>query len=121
MTRPQMWLRFVNVLLLVFLCLSHAKVENCQAQDAEALSRIDFAKHVLPILDAKCVSCHGAEKHESGLRLDSKDAAFRGGDNGPAIVAKDADGSLLLQVLTGEHASIERMPSARSRSTRCGA
>ncbi|MEZ6121478.1 MAG: DUF1549 domain-containing protein, partial [Pirellulaceae bacterium] len=109
MSNWQWWIRWAY--LLVFVATANVFTDRpCAAQKHGESGNIDFATHVLPILDAKCVSCHGAEKHESGLRLDSRDAAFRGGDNGPAIVAKDADASLVLQVLTGEHASIERMP-----------
>ena len=34
----------------------------------------DFVKDVRPILQRACFECHGAEKHESGLRLDRRDA-----------------------------------------------
>ena len=32
---------------------------------------VDFRRHVQPILDKHCVRCHGGEKSEKGLRLDS--------------------------------------------------
>ena len=69
------------------------------AQDASA--QVDFAKDVQPILAERCYSCHGAEKHKNGLRLDVRADALRGGDGGVAIVASDSDNSLLLKLVTG--------------------
>ena len=31
---------------------------------------VDFIQDVLPLLQTRCVSCHGRESQESGLRLD---------------------------------------------------
>ena len=45
-----------------------------------------FVEDVQPLLEAKCVSCHGPEKQEGGLRLDSLAAAREGGEQGPAVV-----------------------------------
>ncbi len=43
-----------------------------------------FEREVRPILVEKCLSCHGANKQEGKLRLDSRDAVLRGGEGGPA-------------------------------------
>jgi hypothetical protein len=55
-----------------------------------------FEARIRPILVEKCQSCHGAEKARSSLRLDSRSAALKGGDLGPAVVPGDPDASLLL-------------------------
>lgn len=52
-------------------------------------AKVDFAKDVQPILNQHCVKCHGAEKQKGKLRLDSRDAAIKGGKEGPALVAGD--------------------------------
>lgn len=59
-----------------------------------------YAKHIDPIFDSNCVSCHGAGKTEGGLRLDSYDGLMRGGKDGGVIVAGKPDRSLLLQRVT---------------------
>jgi mono/diheme cytochrome c family protein len=60
----------------------------------------DFARDVLPILRRSCFECHGPDKQKGGLRLDSKQAAFQGGDAGDAIVpGKPDDSELLRRVL----------------------
>ena len=63
-----------------------------------------FEKQVRPVLVARCLECHGAEKQKAGLRLDSRDAAVTGGDSGPALVPGKPDDSLLVRALsyTGE-------------------
>lgn len=58
-----------------------------------------FGAVVQPIFQQNCVSCHGPEKSKGGLRLDSLQAALKGGENGPAIVpSKPAEGLLLQRV-----------------------
>jgi hypothetical protein len=54
---------------------------------------VDFKTQISPILEKSCVSCHCVEKHKGGLRLDSREAAFKGGDDGVVIVAGDASKS----------------------------
>ena len=70
----------------------------------------EFHKNVQPLLIAKCVKCHGAEKQKGGLRLDEKSATFRGGDSGePVIVAGHAIKSRLMLLITSKDEN-ERMP-----------
>lgn len=45
-----------------------------------------FEERVRPVLATKCQSCHGAQKQESGLRLDSRAALLAGGDSGEKVV-----------------------------------
>ena len=46
---------------------------------------VDFVRDVRPLFEARCWKCHRASKHESGLSLHCKEAAFAGGDNGKAF------------------------------------
>ena len=57
---------------------------------AAAEGKVDFAKDIKPILEQQCIKCHGAEKQKGKLRLDSREAALKGGKGGPAFVAGDA-------------------------------
>lgn len=70
----------------------------------------DFARDIQPLFADRCHSCHGDKKQESGLRLDDRAAALKGGDHGPLLVPGKASDSLLLQVVTGTHPDIGRMP-----------
>jgi len=53
-----------------------------------------------PILDARCVACHGGT---AGLYLDSYEGLLAGGNLGPAIVPGNAEGSLLVQLQHNGH------------------
>jgi mono/diheme cytochrome c family protein len=59
-----------------------------------------YARHIHPILDAKCVSCHGASKKQAGLRLDFYDLLMKGGRDGTVVAPRNPDQSLLLQRVT---------------------
>ncbi|MBX3412646.1 MAG: PSD1 domain-containing protein [Pirellulales bacterium] len=72
-------------------------------------AEIDYARHVKPVLQARCYACHGALKQESGLRLDTVEFARRGGDSGAAIEPGDAAASLLVERISADDASL-RMP-----------
>ena len=63
---------------------------------------IDFKKDVQPLLESRCVTCHGAEKQKSSYRLDSKGAALKGGEtHSPAIKPGDSAGSPLIHLVAG--------------------
>ena len=71
---------------------------------------------VAPIFAKNCISCHGPSKQKSGLRLDRKADAFKGGDSGAALRPHDAGGSLLFQLVSGQ--DLDRiMPPTGKRLT----
>jgi uncharacterized membrane protein len=51
--------------------------------------RSQFQLTVAPILENRCVSCHGPTKIKGSLRLDSPESILAGGDVGPALLAAD--------------------------------
>ncbi len=58
-----------------------------------------FNEAVLPILNAKCASCHGEDKQKGKLRIDSFEAIMKGGSEGTSVVAgKIEESTLLLRV-----------------------
>src|SRR5262245_52672271 len=45
-----------------------------------------FEEKVRPILEVRCLKCHGDNgKAKGGFRLDSRDAVLKGGELGPAV------------------------------------
>ena len=56
-----------------------------------------YAKHINPVLDSNCVTCHGEAEVKGGLRLDSYESLMRGGKDGAVIVPGSPDKSVLLQ------------------------
>ena len=63
--------------------------------------KIDFVKDVRPLLQKHCLQCHGEKKQESGLRLDGKEAALRGGDFGKVIEVGNSAKSRLIAFVAG--------------------
>ncbi len=53
------------------------------------------------ILRDRCAGCHGVAGMQGKLDLRTREAAMSGGAHGPAIVAKDADASLLIRAVEG--------------------
>jgi mono/diheme cytochrome c family protein len=83
----------------------------CHARLALAAANVDFGAQVFPILDKSCISCHGPDKKKGGLRLDSKAAAFKGGDDGIVLIAGDAAKSDLYRRITLSEGSDDVMPN----------
>lgn len=100
----QRLLRALAQTLLLFSILFVASV--CVANDPAGLEF--FEKQVRPILVTHCESCHGAEKQESGLRVDSLQSLIKGGEYGPAIVPGNPKESLLISAVN--HGEIIQMP-----------
>jgi hypothetical protein len=54
-----------------------------------------------PVFAQRCTACHGGSSPVQELDLTTYQGALRGGAGGPAIVAGDSTGSLLVQVQSG--------------------
>lgn len=72
--------------------------------------QVDFKADVWPIFAARCVECHCDTKKKSGLRLDNKADAMKGGTEGSFFVAGDSAKSLLIQLVTGTNENFDKMP-----------
>ena len=88
-------------LTMLFLLL---QISAIQAADADT-----YLRQIRPVLQERCVACHGALKQEAGLRLDTVASMLTGGDSGAAVERNSDDTSLLLQRISSKDAS-ERMP-----------
>jgi ankyrin repeat protein len=72
---------------------------------------VDYEKDVRPILASRCFGCHGPKQVQSGLRLDLRQTALRGGDYGVVIVPGKAAESKLIQRLIGSSAGLQMPPT----------
>ena len=59
-----------------------------------------YGARVQPIFAARCVNCHGPDKHKADLRLDTYQGVMRGGKDGPVVQAGNAKGSDLFRRIT---------------------
>jgi hypothetical protein len=57
-----------------------------------------FEANIRPVLLETCGECH-LDDEKGDLRVDSRAALLKGGENGPAIVPGDPDKSLLIKAI----------------------
>lgn len=94
-----------RLLRLVLVCFTACACSVAvRAGEKSALER-----EIRPLLIQKCGNCHGEKQRRSGLRLDVRDAFFRGGDGGPVVTpGRSAESELILRVTGTDPES--RMP-----------
>ena len=71
--------RHLVALLTSFLCLLAAPLG---AQD-----KVSYSGQIKPLLEAKCLACHGGAQQLSGLDLRTAAGMQKGGLHGPAVLA----------------------------------
>lgn len=101
--------RFRVFTLLVILVVASGVWESVLlAQDSDETLR--SLQRIGPnLLREHCANCHGADKQEGNLRLDTREAALLGGDSGSAVVVGAATDSLLIHALHGAN-DVSLMP-----------
>jgi len=57
---------------------------------------VTYAADIKPIFEKSCTKCHGAEKQKGKLRLDSLEAALKGGEDGKVVVPGKSAESILI-------------------------
>ncbi len=82
---------------------------------------VDFVRDVRPIFQHHCYSCHGEKKQKSGLRLDIKSLAFKGGDkHAPDIIASKPKDSPRIHFITTDDEDKLMPPKGKLSSTEIG-
>jgi hypothetical protein len=112
---PAAW--FVCRCLLLYLAglpLSAAEVDTSKLPPPAAI-QIDFSRDVKPILDVSCIRCHGPVKPKSGFRLDGRDSALKGGDNGVDILPGNSTNSPLIHYIAYLVPDMEMPPPDKGR------
>jgi hypothetical protein len=83
---------------------------SARATDADQ----HFTDKVWPLLESRCVSCHGPDKVKGGLRLDSRDAILKAGDSRErAVVPGRPADSLLLHAVMHSKKDLEMPPKEK--------
>lgn len=94
-------------------CAPHAAGEAPSTAPADSARGAEFfEKRVRPVLAESCQQCHGPLKQKAGLRLDSRDALFKGGDSGPPVVPGDPDASLLVRAINYDDPDLQMPPAS---------
>ncbi|MCA9036465.1 MAG: c-type cytochrome, partial [Planctomycetaceae bacterium] len=90
--------------------------ESGIGQEESGIRQVDFASEVLPILQRRCLECHGPDAREGGFRLTSRDDLLLRNDSGePSIVSgKSRASELVRRIRSGDE---DRMPPEGDRLT----
>lgn len=91
------------MLIRLFQAVSPLIAVSLVGHAAASAAPVDFQRDVQPLFAEHCAECHGvdAANRKSGLRLDVRDAALKGGDSGAAaIVPTKPDESELIRRIT---------------------
>ena len=84
--------RIVSLMFVVpFWLVSHVSLK--------AKDQHDWQRDIDPILNDHCVKCHGPLKTKADLDLSTFHGLIKGGENGPVVLAGEAESSPLYQVL----------------------
>lgn len=102
------WWSLCVVLLVLFLTEGRA----AERQPTEADLKF-FEARIRPLLLAKCVKCHGADKQEGKLRLDNWKSLQQGGASGPLFGAKQVDQDLLMIAVSYRNPDLQMPPDAK--------
>lgn len=109
-------MRRTGFLLIVTATLMGAALLRAQdrppaaARNAPPAAPIDYERDVRPIL-SQCFRCHGPRQAQSGLRLDLRQNALRGGDYGVVIIPGNSAESKIIKRLTGSTLGIQMPPT----------
>ncbi|MBZ5620181.1 MAG: PSD1 and planctomycete cytochrome C domain-containing protein [Acidobacteriia bacterium] len=85
-----------------------------------AKSKVDYTRDIEPLLAKRCQLCHGPQQQMSGLRLDQKEAALKGGASGADILPGNSAGSRLIRLVSGVEAKVMPPMGARLTATEIG-
>ena len=71
---------------------------------------VNFATEIEPLFKQRCHACHSEQLATSGLRLDRKQDALRGGHSGPSIIPGDSAKSRLVHLVAGYQVKVVMPP-----------
>lgn len=74
---------------------------------------VDFARDIQPIFEKTCLRCHGPEKPKSKFRLDNRESALKGGENGVDIVPGESAKSPLIHYVARLVEDMEMPPEGK--------
>ncbi len=103
-----------NVMKAIFFGLA-TSIAAAAVPSASGADDQFFRQRIAPILERRCLQCHGDSTRKGNLSLSTASAAFKGGDGGPAIVPGKPGESLLLQMISGDKPAMPRKDKPLSR------
>jgi hypothetical protein len=72
------------------------KIDLTKLPPAADTQGVTFEKDIRPLFESSCLRCHGEERQKGDLRLDSLEAALKGGKAGKIVIPGSSEKSLLV-------------------------
>ena len=86
-----------------------APTEPAAATEAAAATQsplsgatVSFAKDVFPIIESRCINCHGRQRTEKDLDMKTFDSLMAGSENGPVVTPGDAVHSKFVELVANQ-------------------
>jgi cytochrome c5 len=76
-----------------------APTDAAVTEQSAAPANVSFANDIMPILESRCINCHGGDRTQKGLDMKTYESLMAGSENGPVIAPGDAGNSLLVDQL----------------------
>jgi len=107
-------IRYSSFLLLSAPFLLGAAIDETNLPPPTAL-KVEFTRDVKPIFEAACLRCHGPERPKSRFRLDNRESALKGGENGIDIIPGNSAKSPLIHYVARLVPDLEMPPEGKGR------
>jgi hypothetical protein len=104
----------LHVLALISLPLVAAEL-NLSKLPPASTNTVSFEKDIKPIFEQTCLRCHGPERPKSHFRLDNRESALKGGDNGVDIIPGDSANSPLVHYVARLVPDMEMPPEGKGQ------
>ncbi|MBL8051138.1 MAG: hypothetical protein JNM46_07950 [Anaerolineales bacterium] len=116
------------IIAFVFVCavviFQGNSIDNVTAarpsETSVRVENVSFQDDIQPILERRCIKCHGGEFPSEGLNVETYESLISGSQNGLVIIAGEANNSLLFQKIEsgempkrGQHLTAEQIELIR--------
>jgi len=80
-----------------------AATEAPAATEAAAQgTTVSFANDILPIIESRCINCHGGQRTEKELDMKTFESLMAGSENGPVVTPGDAAQSKFVELVANQ-------------------
>jgi uncharacterized membrane protein len=73
--------------------------ETPTAGAASGGTTVSFATDIMPLIESRCINCHGGERTQEGLDMKTHASIMAGSENGAVVTPGDAANSSLAQMV----------------------
>ncbi len=73
--------------------------ETPTAGAASGGATVSFAADIMPLIESRCINCHGGERTQEGLDMKTHASIMAGSENGPVVTPGNSANSSLAQMV----------------------